>query len=312
MLTTEILKANAGLAGLNDEQINIITELSRNDEAQVIGTRIGEIYGGLDADILASSGMAKEGTEKTYDYAKRVIGAMKEKSSGYDAKVAEVTALEAEKTRLEGIIAKGGADEETKKQLGQARADLAAVQKSYSELQSKYETEKTAHEKAIFEAKTAGEFSAAVMGFKFKPEITPAVQNLLLEQVVAKVKGMDPEFIDDGKGGKVLAFKEGGIVKRNPNNGLNPYTARELVEAELKGMGILADGRKQTGTGTIDTPPVVGSGATDIAGARTQSEAYDILAKQLMAEGKARGSEEFEKAMAEAWKTHNVKALPVK
>lgn len=311
MLTTEILKANAGLAGLTDAQLGIITELSKNDEAQVIGTRIGEIYSGLDADILGASGIAKEGTEKTYDYAKRVIGAMKEKSAGYDAEVAKVTALEAEKARLEGIIAKGGGDEETKKQLGQARADLAAVQKSYTDLQSKYETEKTAHEKALFEAKTAGEFSAAVTGFNFKPEITPAVQKLLLDQVVAKVKGMDPEFIDDGKGGKVLAFKEGGVVKRNPNNGLNPFTARELVEAELKGMGILAEGRKQTGTGTGESHQT-GNFAVDIAGARTQTEAYDIIAKQLMAEGKAKGTKEFEEAMTEAWKTHNVKALPLK
>ncbi|WP_303840719.1 hypothetical protein [Selenomonas ruminantium] len=311
MLTTEILKANAGLAGLTEAQLGIITELSKNDEAQVIGTRIGEIYSGLDADILGASGIAKEGTEKTYDYAKRVIGAMKEKSAGYDAEVAKVTALEAEKARLEGIIAKGGGDEETKKQLGQARADLAAVQKSYTELQSRYETEKTAHEKALFEAKTAGEFSAAVTGFNFKPEITPAVQKLLLDQVVAKVKGMDPEFIDDGKGGKVLAFKEGGVVKRNPNNGLNPFTARELVEAELKGMGILAEGRKQTGTGTEERHET-GNFAVDIAGARTQTEAYDIIAKQLMAEGKAKGTKEFEEAMTEAWKTHNVKALPVK
>ncbi len=311
MLTTEILKANAGLAGLTEAQLGIITELSKNDEAQVIGTRIGEIYSGLDADILGASGIAKEGTEKTYDYAKRVIGAMKEKSAGYDAEVAKVTALEAEKARLEGIIAKGGGDEETKKQLGQARADLAAVQKSYTELQSKYETEKTAHEKALFEAKTAGEFSSAVTGFNFKPEITPAVQKLLLDQVVAKVKGMDPEFIDDGKGGKVLAFKEGGVVKRNPNNGLNPFTARELVEAELKGMGILAEGRNQTGTGTEERHET-GNFAVDIAGARTQTEAYDIIAKQLMAEGKAKGTKEFEEAMTEAWKTHNVKALPVR
>jgi len=311
MLTTEILKANAGLAGLTEAQLGIITDLSKNDEAQVIGTRIGEIYSGLDADILGASGIAKEGTEKTYDYAKRVIGAMKEKSAGYDAEVAKVTALEAEKARLEGIIAKGGGDEETKKQLGQARADLAAVQKSYTDLQSKYETEKTAHEKALFEAKTAGEFSAAVTGFNFKPEITPAVQKLLLDQVVAKVKGMDPEFIDDGKGGKVLAFKEGGVVKRNPNNGLNPFTARELVEAELKGMGILAEGRKQTGTGTEERHET-GNFAVDIAGARTQTEAYDIIAKQLMAEGKAKGTKEFEEAMTEAWKTHNVKSLPLK
>ena len=72
MLTREILIANAALAGLTDEQIAAITTLSANDENSVIAKKTGEIYGGLDADILAASGIAKNGTEKTFDYAKRV------------------------------------------------------------------------------------------------------------------------------------------------------------------------------------------------------------------------------------------------
>ena len=76
-LTTELLKGNAATAGLSDEQINAVVEMSKNDETAVIGQKTGEIYGGLDADILAASGIAKNGAEKTYDYAKRVIGEIK-------------------------------------------------------------------------------------------------------------------------------------------------------------------------------------------------------------------------------------------
>ena len=76
-LTTELLNANAALSGLTDEQKTAIVEMSKNDETAVIGQKTGEIYGGLDADILAASGIAKNGTEKTYDYAKRVIGEIK-------------------------------------------------------------------------------------------------------------------------------------------------------------------------------------------------------------------------------------------
>ena len=72
MLTREILIANASLSGLSDEQITAITTLSQNDENSVIAKKTGEIYGALDADILEVSGIAKNGTEKTYDYAKRV------------------------------------------------------------------------------------------------------------------------------------------------------------------------------------------------------------------------------------------------
>ena len=65
MLTREILVANAALSGLSDEQITAITALSQNDENSVIAKKTGEIYGALDADILAVSGIAKNGTEKT-------------------------------------------------------------------------------------------------------------------------------------------------------------------------------------------------------------------------------------------------------
>ena len=52
-LTSEILRANAATAGLTDEQVSAIVTMSRNDEDSVIGQKTGEIYGGLDADILA-------------------------------------------------------------------------------------------------------------------------------------------------------------------------------------------------------------------------------------------------------------------
>ena len=63
-LTSEILRANAATAALTDEQINAIVTLSQNDEDSVIGQKTGEIYGGLDNDILSASGIAKNGTEK--------------------------------------------------------------------------------------------------------------------------------------------------------------------------------------------------------------------------------------------------------
>ena len=42
-LTSEILKANAVLTGLTEEQIAAITTLSQNDENTVIGAKIGGI-----------------------------------------------------------------------------------------------------------------------------------------------------------------------------------------------------------------------------------------------------------------------------
>ena len=314
-LTNELLNANAALAGLTDEQKAAIVEMSRNDETAVIGQKTGEIYGGLDADILAASGIAKNGTEKTYDYAKRVIGEIKGQAGNVAEMQGQISELTKEKARLESVIAKGGADAETKRALEQAKADLANVTKEYTDLKTKYDTAASEHEKALFGMKIDGEFAKATAGLKFKADLPASVVTVLTEQAVAKVKAMNPEYIDDGNGGKVLAFMENGTPKRNPENNLRPFTAAELVAKELTTMGVLETGRKQTGAGSKEEQGGGGSGkAVDLAGARTQDEAHEIIAKQLMARGLVNGSKEFEKAMTDAWKdNHDVlKGLPIR
>ena len=312
-LTTELINGNAILNALTDEQKAIIIEMSRNDEASVIGQKTGEIYGGLDADILAASGIAKNGTEKTYDYAKRVIGEIKEKASKLDESLKQIDALSAEKARLEKVIADGGADAETKRQLTQAQTDLASVTKSFTDLKAQYDEQKEQHVKELFGIKLDSEFSRATSGLKFRADIPQNVTDVIVSQAIAKVKGMYPEYIDDGKGGKILAFKdsENGAIMRNPEKNLNPYTASELVEKELKTMGVLESGRKQGGAGTKPQGGN-GSGSIDIAGARTQDEAYEAIASSLMAQGMTIGSNEFETAMSKAWAANNVKSLPLR
>ena len=314
-LTNELLKGNAATAGLSDEQISAIVELSKNDETTVIGQKTGEIYGGLDADILAASGIAKNGTEKTYDYAKRVIGEIKAQAGNATELQNQVSELTKEKARLEGVIAKGGADAETKRALEQAKADLANVTSEYATLKTKYDTAQTEHEKALFGMKIDGEFAKATSGLKFKADLPQSVVSVLTEQAVAKVKGMNPEYIDDGNGGKVLAFMENGTPRRNPENNLRPFTAAELVAKELSTMGVLETGRIQTGAGSQGGKTIQVSGGTvDISGARTQDEAHEIIAKQLMAQGKINGTKEFDDAMAQAWKENRdvLKALPIR
>ena len=314
-LTTELLNANGATAGLTDEQKNAIVEMSKNDETTVIGQKTGEIYGGLDADILAASGIAKNGAEKTYDYAKRVIGEIKGQAGNAAELQTKVSELEKEKTRLEGIIAKGGGDAETKRQLDQAKADLANVTKEYTDLKTKYDTAENEHAKVLFGMKIDGEFAKATAGLKFKADLPASVTSVLTEQAIAKVKAKNPEYIDDGQGGKVLAFNENGAVMRNPENNLRPYTAAELVAKELSTMGVLETGRKQTGAGSQGGQGGNGSGGTvDLSGARTQDEAHEIIAKQLMAAGKVNGSKEFNDAMQQAWKDNRdvLKTLPIR
>ena len=315
-LTTDLLNANAATAALTDEQKTAIVEMSKNDETAVIGQKTGEIYGGLDADILAASGIAKNGAEKTYDYAKRVIGEIKGQAGNAAELQNQVSELTKEKARLESVIAKGGADAETKRQLDQTKADLANVTKQYTDLKTEYDNAKSEHEKALFGLKIDGEFAKATTGIKFKADLPASVTSVLMQQAVAKVKGMNPEYIDDGNGGKVLAFMENGTPKRNPENNLRPFTAAELIAAELKTMGVLEDGRKQTGAGSQGGQGGTGGGSktVDISGATTQDQAHEIIAKQLMERGLVNGSKEFNDAMANAWKENRdvLKTLPIR
>lgn len=313
-LTNELLSANTELSGLTDAQKAAIVELSKNDEAQVIGQRVGEIYGDLDNDILSASGIAKNGTEKTYDYAKRVIGEIKGQAAQVTTLQSQITELTNEKTRLQGIIDNGGADEETKRQLTQTKADLENVRKQYNELKTNYDNEKAEHEKTLFNVKLDGEFRTATNGLKFKADLPESARGVLLEQAIAKVKGMNPEYIDNGAGGKVLGFMENGAVMRNPNNALRPYTAAELIARELTNMGVLDTGRQQQGAGSQQQQGGGGGGATlDFSGAKTQSEAQDIISNHLMQQGKIKGTKAFQEAMSQIWKDNAdvLKSLPV-
>lgn len=316
-LTEELLNANAATAALTDEQKNAIVEMSKNDETAVIGQKTGEIYGGLDADILAASGIAKNGAEKTYDYAKRVIGEIKGQAGNATQLQSQISELTKEKARLEKVISEGGADAETKKALTQAKADLANVTKEYADLKTKFDNVQTEHAKQMMDVRMDGEFAKATSGVKFKADLPASVTSVLLNQAVAKVKSMSPEFIDDGTGtgNKVLAFKDStGAIMRNPETNLNPYTAAELVIKELQTMGVLDSGRKVTGAGSHGgTGTGSGSGTVDISGAKTQREASEMIANGLLAQGKTVGSKEYDDAFTEAWKNNiaTIKALPV-
>lgn len=64
MITIEMLNQSESLKGLTDAQKLAITTLSSNDEATVIGTKIGALHGQYDADILSISGISKADGEK--------------------------------------------------------------------------------------------------------------------------------------------------------------------------------------------------------------------------------------------------------
>lgn len=314
MITQEMLAQQEVLNGLTDEQREAILTLSKNDEEAVIGSRFREVYNKLDETIARETGIARNGDEKTYVYLERAAKAVKAQADKVDGLQTKVNELTNERNRLQKAIDEGTVDEQTKKQLAQAQRDLAAITEQFNTLKADKDKMEQTHAKEIMDVRIENELAQASAGIKFKAELPQQAVDTLLQQTIQRVKGMTPDYIDDGKGGKRLVFKDAqGAIMRNPEKQLEPYTAGELLQRELKAMGILDEGRKAAGGGT--EPPAGGGGAgavVDVSAARTQTEAQDIIAQALMKQGMTNGSKEFQEAMTKAWRDNNIAKLPIK
>ena len=313
MITIEMLAADAALAGLTDEQKNAIALMSKNDEEVVIGNRFREVYNKLDETIARETGIARNGDEKTYLYLERAAKELATKANSVEGLNTKIADLSKERDRLKEQIAKGG-DEALRKQLEQATKDLDGVRKQYDTLKADFDKAKTDHAAELFGIQIDNVLAGAKAGLKFKPEFPQAATDTLLAQALAKVKGMNPDFIDDGKGGKRLIFKgENGEIARDPENHLEPYTAEALLKKELRAMGILDEGRRAAGVSTTQPQQHQQQGAAvDLSMARTQQEADNIIHSQLNAQGLVRGSKKYQEAYDAAWKENNIISLPVK
>ena len=315
MITREILVANSALAGLSEDQINAIITINNNDVAGEIGKKTSEIYQKFDQLTKDATGVERlmgATPEKTYDYLPRAIQEMKKNLGDNEALKTQIQTLTAEKTRLEGELAKG-AGAEVQRQLDQTKAELNNTKAQYNTLQAQMAEKEKAHQAEIFGIRVDHDLATASQGMQFKSEIPALVQTILLQNAYAKIKGMSPDYIDDGNGGKRLVFRgQDGAVLNNPENQLNPYTAGELLARELK--DVLAAKREVTGGGTKPMGGGSGSGdpTVDVSGAKTQTEAQEILTKQFLAQGMTIGSDQFQEAMDKAWKDNNIVNLPLR
>lgn len=305
MLTIENIKA---VDGITEEQAAKIAELSKADEDKVIGDKFGEVYRNLDSIIEKSTGVKRNGDEKTYLYMERAANEVRAKATAATKQVEELTATNA---KLQKVIADGSQDTETKAKLQQAEKDLAAITKQFNDLKTEYDGAKDKFAKDVFHVKIESEVANALGGVKFKEGLTPTLMTMAKNTVLAKVKESNPDSVDDGNGGKAIVFKDkDGAILRNQDNGLQPITVADIVTKELSAMGVLASKRKQTGSGGNGNNGGGNNTTIDISGAATQTEAYEAIAKTLFAKGLVNGSAEFDAEMQKAWKENNVAKLP--
>lgn len=315
MLTIEMLRQSSALIGLTDDQLNAIAEMSRNDENTVIGTKIGALHGQYDADILGITGIKKKDGEKSYDYAKRVLGEYKTKAESAKTIQTQLTAAQAQVAELQSKLEKEAGDETLKQQLKDAKAQVTQLQTQLQTKETEFNAKKAEFDKTIKDTHVDYAFQAATAGLKFKSGITEPIQRTLLNAAKAEVlaKGT-PDFIEDGQGEKKLVIRGAdGNILNNPKNNLNPYTMQELVmETSLK--DVIDTGRQQTGGGTRSFGP--GSGGTggtlDLSGIKSQVEADKAIEAHLLANGLTRDSQEFADQSMQLRTENNVASLPIR
>lgn len=311
-LTADILSANAALAGLSQEQISVIEELSRNDENTVIGAKIGELHEQYDNDVLSVSGVVKNQGEKSYDYVKRVLGDFKQKAAGTESLNKTITDLKAEIEGYKKTIAEGKGSEIIAQQLRDAQKQLTDTQKLYDTdkkaWEDKYNTLNTQYQNSIID----GEFGKALQGLKFKSVYPESVQKTLIDSAKRTILATStPDWVEENGTRKLIFRDAAGNIMTNPENRLNPFTPGELLTRELK--EVLDFGRRQTGTGT-EPQPGGGSGndTLDLSDAKTQVEADEIIGKHLMSLGYTRGSREFVEQSTKLRKENGVDKLPIR
>ena len=315
MLTIEMLRQSSALTGLTDDQLNAIAEMSRNDENTVIGTKIGALHGQYDTDILDITGIKKKDGEKSYDYAKRVLGEYKTKVESAKTIQTQLTAAQAQVAELQSKLEKGAGDETLKQQLKDAKAQVTQLQTQLQTKETEFNTKKAEFDKTIKDTHVDYAFQAATAGLKFKSGITEPIQKTLLNAAKAEVlaKGT-PDFIEDSQGGKKLVIRgTDGNILNNPKNNLNPYTMQELVmETSLK--DVIDTGRQQIGGGTGGFGS--GSGGTggtlDLSGIKSQVEADKAIEAHLLANGLTRDSQEFADQSMQLRTENNVASLPIR
>lgn len=315
MLTIEMLRQSSALTGLTDDQLNAIAEMSRNDENTVIGTKIGALHGQYDTDILNITGIKKKDGEKSYDYAKRVLGEYKAKAESAKTIQTQLTAAQAQVAELQSKLEKGAGDETLKQQLKDAKAQVAQLQTQLQTKETEFNTKKAEFDKTIKDTHVDYAFQAATAGLKFKSGITEPIQKTLLNAAKAEIltKGT-PDFIDDGQGGKKLVIRGAdGNILNNPKNNLNPYTIQELVmETSLK--DVIDTGRQQAGggTGNFGSGSSGTGGTLDLSGIKNQVEADKAIETYLLANGLTRDSQEFANQSMQLRTENNVASLPIR
>ena len=248
-----------------------------DEETSFIGTKTKEIYDGLDKDLFDASGIAKEPTEKTYDFGKRVVKTLKEATTPLQTKI----------TELETAIANGNGDATMRAQLEQLQQKEQTWQQEQQKLQQQLQEKDV--RLAIREGLRDLKYDASVKDSIRKTMVDAATSRLMSLARIQK-NADDSETVVFVRDGKTLLNKDG-----------QPADAAYLLGEELK--DVLDNGQQGQGGGAGPQGGTGGQGgskggtlpAARPATVNTQRKVIDWLKEHALVPNTKEYDEAFDK-----------------
>lgn len=255
------------------EHITYLDNFAKTEVEKRIGEEISKVHSQYDNDAFEILGERKAGNEKTYNFLKRKLKELKDAAGSSQVHLDHIKQLEDDLKNKSG-------DEQLKK-------DYEQLRKTYNDDKQSWDTKTQEYIRSQEAMQVEIQLDNAIPKLKFSDKIPETVRDVMIRSAKAKLL-QSGKIVDK----QLIFLDKDGATLRNKNNALNPFTAEEMLTAELK--DILGETRVIPGTGV--KPEVVkdkdGKETINISipdTVRTKEE----LTKYLMSLGLPRNSNEY-------------------
>ena len=240
--------------------------------------RVSGIHQQYDTDLFELTGKRKTANQKTYNFLKEVISDYRDKAKG-------APELQSKIDELKESIKNGAGSEQIKK-------DLEGVQKQFKEAELEWDTEKKDLLSSRQTMQLSNELDKSLAGITFKKSIPENVRNIMISTVRDNLV-KSAQLVD----GTLIFVDKDGVTLRNRENGLNPFTAEEMLRDRLK--DVIGEERVIEGTGIKPEFKEDKDGKKDItilipATVKTKND----LSVHLLEQGLVQTSKEYRAAYA--------------
>lgn len=251
--------------------------------SKVAKEKYKSIYDGLDTDLNTASGLQKAGDEKTYAFAKRVVGHYK---TAAEQAATQLTERQQTIADLQQKIANGSGD-----------ATLKARLEALETKEQEYQMKLTAAETKLFQQGVEHSLDRGLLSLKFDPTVKDSVREVLISNAKAQIVAMAKVQENADKSTQIVYVKDGKTILGA--DGKTPADAAYIVADMLK--DVLDAGHKGAGGGADEKPPIDDKGNVKVP----EQRPVDVKTKQgvndwLLSLGVKKNTKEFD----DAYRTH--------